>query len=77
LAAAVIVAVVRRTAGGGTVSGRYLPYKIDQAYNILAVQSTVMTRVQESRWFLPAGGFCSLGESISDRVFFNFYKDLI
>jgi hypothetical protein len=68
---------MRRTAGGGTVSGRYLPYKIDQAYNILAVQSTVMARVQESRWFLSAGGFRSLGESLSDGAFFNFYKDLI
>lgn len=59
------------------MSGRYLPYEIDQAYNILAVQSTVMARVQESQWFLRAGGFCSLGESISDGAFFNFYKDLI
>jgi hypothetical protein len=68
---------MRRTAGGGTISGKYLQYKIDQAYNILAVQSTVMARVQESRWFLSAGGFRSLGESISDGAFFNFYKDLI
>jgi len=36
-----------------------------------------MIRGQESRWFLPAGYFFSLGESIPEEAFFNFYKDLI